>query len=255
MRQMPPAPERAVAAGYGGDFAHAHRQGNSDFARLAAPTVLANLRAAGIRDGLVVELGCGTGILAAELLAAGYRVVGVDLSADMVSLARQTAPEASFVVASFLDVDLPDCAAVVSVGQSLGYAIDPRNSRDELTRLFGRARDAVRPGGLLLFDLNAPPPCSADDGPHEYVEHRETPDWTMLVTSCVDGPVLTRKLTLFRRIGGWHRRSDEQHVVLLHEPATVLAGLAAAGFTATTYHDYDGSPFPPDLVGYRAFRP
>jgi SAM-dependent methyltransferase len=244
----------SAVSGYGPDMAYAHQTGHSDFVRLAAPAVLAELRAAGIGGGLVVDLGCGSGILAQELLTAGYQVLGVDLSVDMIELARRTAPDADFVHASYLDVDLPACAAVTSVGQSLGYAFDPRVSEAALRRFFVRVWQALRPGGLFVFDLNAPVP--ADDVPRPGELHwRETPDWTLLAETVVDAHALTRQIVLFRRVGQLYRRTEERHVVLLHEPRTVLAALASAGFAADTFDDYDGARFPAQLVGYRAVKP
>lgn len=240
------------APGYRGDFAYAHQVGHSDFVRMATPTVLRCLRAAGVSGAAherVVDLGCGTGILAGALLDEGYRVLGVDLSADMLRLARDTAPGADFVQASFVDVELPSCGAVVSVGQCLGYAFDRRVGESQLLRLFERAWRALRPGGLLLFDLNAPPARS--DG-EARLHVRDEADWTLVGDTVVDGTLLIRKLTLFRRVGDGYRRTDERHEVHLYSPDAVLDGLHAAGFAASTFHNYDGSAFGPDLVGYRA---
>jgi len=246
------------APGYRGDFAYAHQVGHSGFVRMATPTVLGYLRAAGVSGAAherVVDLGCGTGILAGALLDEGYRVLGVDLSADMLSLARDTAPGADFVQGSFVDVDLPPCGAVVSVGQCLGYAFDQRVGETQLLRLFERAWRALRPGGLLLFDLNAPLTRSGLDDGEPQVHVRDEADWTLVGETVVDKTVLIRNLTLFRRVGDVYRRTDERHEVHLYPPDAVLDGLRAAGFTASTFHDYDGSDFPPDLVGYRAEKP
>ncbi|MER7007506.1 class I SAM-dependent methyltransferase [Dactylosporangium sp. NPDC000555] len=235
-------------AGYGPDLAFAHAAGHTGFVELAIPTMLSFLRRAGIRDGLVVDLGCGTGVLARALLDAGYDVLGVDLSPAMLDLARVTAPAARFVEASFVDVELPRCAAVLSVGQCLGYQFDPRASLPALVR---RIAAALRPGGLLAFDLNAPDP--AERG--HTILHRDEPGWTLVAATTVDTDTLTRRITLFRRSGDTWRRTDEQHVVRLYEPATVLRGLTAAGFHARTFHEYGDSPFPAGLVGYHALKP
>jgi SAM-dependent methyltransferase len=235
-------------AGYGRDLAHAHLTGHSDFVRLAAPAVLGELSQAGIHSGLVVDLGCGTGILADVLLRAGYDVVGVDLSTDMVEIARRTAPGAAFVAESFFDVALPACAAVTCVGQSFGYAFDPRNSLAALGALFERIARVLEPGGLLVFDLNTPAALV------EERFSRDTPDWTIIVECGVSGIALTRDITLFRKVDDAYRRSDERHVVLCHEPASVLDLLAANGFTATTFDEYDGTVLTPGLIGYRAIR-
>src|SRR5262249_54099196 len=100
---------------YGDDLAYTHDVGHGDFARRAAPGVLALLTRSGITGGLVVDLGCGSGIWARILTNAGYDVLGVDYSAAMIALARRHAPKAKFCHGSYLDADLPPCDAVTSI--------------------------------------------------------------------------------------------------------------------------------------------
>src|ERR1041385_2227904 len=134
-------------AGYTTDLAFIRDAGFGDLARHAAPVLLEALRARGIAAGLLVELGCGSGILARELTAAGYDVLGVDISPAMIRMARKHAPRARFVTASLLSFELPECVAVVSIGECLNYTFDPGNSRMALTRLFERVYRALCPGG------------------------------------------------------------------------------------------------------------
>ena len=82
---------------YARDLATIHDAGFGGFARDAAPGLLRRLRRAGIHDGLVVDLGCGSGIWARALTDAGYDVLGVDQSEAMLEIARRQAPEAQFV--------------------------------------------------------------------------------------------------------------------------------------------------------------
>src|SRR5579864_4187654 len=98
--------------GYTEDLAFIHDAGFSDLARAAAAEVIRIMRARSIQGGLVVELGCGSGIGARELVRAGYQVFGVDISPAMIRLARRRAPGAKFVGGSMLRVKLPRCAAV-----------------------------------------------------------------------------------------------------------------------------------------------
>jgi len=58
--------------GYSKDLAHIHDEGFSDLARNAATTLLKFLREQKIKGGLVVDLGCGSGVLAEKLTSAGY---------------------------------------------------------------------------------------------------------------------------------------------------------------------------------------
>src|SRR5262245_26473393 len=83
-RRRPAHPGRLFMAEkedpYREDLAYIHDVGFSAFALQAAPGLLALLRRGGVTQGLVVDLGCGTGLWAAELLRAGYQVLGVDVA-------------------------------------------------------------------------------------------------------------------------------------------------------------------------------
>ena len=77
--------------GYREDLAYIHDSGFTDFARDAAPGLLAILRHNGVTGGLVVDLGCGSGRWARELTRAGYAVWGVDQSSAMIRIAARRA--------------------------------------------------------------------------------------------------------------------------------------------------------------------
>jgi 2-polyprenyl-3-methyl-5-hydroxy-6-metoxy-1,4-benzoquinol methylase len=81
-----------LAEWYGEDLAYIHDVGHADFALDSAPGILEILGRSGIDGGLVVDLGCGSGLLARELIDAGYGVFGVDISEAMIGLARKPAP-------------------------------------------------------------------------------------------------------------------------------------------------------------------
>ena len=101
-----------------------HDSGHGDFARDAAPGLLALLHAAGVRDGLVADLGCGSGVWAAALLDAGYDVLGIDQSEALLEIARRRAPAARFVHGSLYETALPPCAAVTSISECVTYGAD-----------------------------------------------------------------------------------------------------------------------------------
>jgi len=142
--------------GYRKDLAYVHDAGFRDYALHAAPGLVQILRRYGVTDGLIVDLGCGSGRWAAELNRAGYRVLGVDQSAAMIGLARRIAPDSKFKIASLLRTDLPSCDAITSIGECLNYCFDAKNSREELNHLFVRAHRALRPAGVLIFDIASP---------------------------------------------------------------------------------------------------
>src|SRR3954451_8736126 len=142
---------------YGRDLAEVHDAGFGALAEAGAQELLDRLRAAGVRAGVVVDLGCGTGILAGRVAAAGYEGLGLDVSPEAVDLARRRVPSGRFVRASAAEAALPRCVAVAAVGEVLGYGADPRLGRDHgLAAVLRRIRAAPAPGGLLLLDLAGP---------------------------------------------------------------------------------------------------
>jgi SAM-dependent methyltransferase len=98
----------------------------------------------------VLDVCCGSGHLAARLAARGCRVTGLDVSSEMIACARLNAPTAEFVVADAARFRLPtDCDAAVSSFDSLNHLTDP----GALEAAFGNIAAALRPGGLLAFDM------------------------------------------------------------------------------------------------------
>ena len=236
---------------YRDDLAHIHDAGHSAFVDGVAPNVVALLRRAGIRRGLVVELGCGSGRLARALSAAGYEVLGFDLSSSMIRLARRTASKARFRVGSAFSVRLPFCAAVVSVGETLNYLFDRQAGPAGLARLFRQVAAILPPGGMFLFDLAGPGQVAP---PGTRQAHREGPGWATLVDAVEDRRrnLLTRRITSFRRLGRGFRRTTEIHVQRLYPASEVARLLRGAGFSVMQRRGYGDFLVPPRHTVYLA---
>lgn len=223
--------------GYQSDLAYIHDAGFGDYARKSAPGLLAILRHAGIRSGLVVDLGCGSGIWAAELMRRGYQVLGIDSSRSMIELARKQAPAARFVNVSFLSAKLPVCDAVTAIGEVFNYTFDGRNSRSELASLFRRVHDALRPGGAFIFDI-------AEPGRALRRAHAEGKDWAILFAAVASRGLLIRRMTTFRKVGKLYRRSKETHRLRLYRSSEIAAELRGAGFAVRVLRAYGRMPLP-----------
>lgn len=248
MRQLTPA--RA----YGDDLAYIHDAGHTDFARKAAPGLLALLARPGVPRGRVVDLGCGSGVWAERLVQAGYKVLGVDISPGMIALARERVPTAEFACASFHDVDLPPCAAVTSIGECLGYLFDRINRRRALGGLFRRVYDALLPGGVFVFDVLQPGFVPTAEPLRRF---RTGPDWAVLVEVTEDPKTqtLTRRITSFREVDGAYRRSEECHQQRLLRAADLTLDLRRIGFRVRRLRGYGELTFTRTGIGLLARKP
>lgn len=228
---------------YGADLAHVHDVAFGAWAREAAPFVLARLREAGIEDGLVADLGCGSGIWAAELLESGYEVWGVDASAAMLAIARERAPGARLVEGSLHETELPPCAAVTALGECVNYGGPP-----SLEPLLRRVHAALEPGGLLVFDAAGP-------GREPQLRRRarhEGEGWVLRLEVQEDraARTLTRRIALVRD----GRASEEVHVLRLYEREDVVDWLESAGFAVSCHAWYGAASGLPGVWIYVATR-
>jgi HAD superfamily hydrolase (TIGR01549 family) len=191
---------------YRHDLAYIHHHGFSEFAESGAPFVIGLLPP----GAFVVEVGCGSGVLARELTNAGFDVLGFDASPAMIELARKTAPKARFEVAAFETAELPACDAIIAMGEVLNYG--------DMRTFLPRAADALKPGGLLLFDV-------AERGSYPAYDEVRTggDDWSVIAIKQSDGVTLTRRVFTFRESS----RDEETHVLELYERAEVLSLLDA----------------------------
>jgi SAM-dependent methyltransferase len=228
---------------YREDIAYIHDVGHADFALQTAPRILEILAESGVREGLVVDLGCGSGLLARELLDAGYHVLGIDISEAMIAIARRRAPEAEFRVASLFEAEIPPCAAVTAVSEVLNYLFDPENGDQGLAHLFGRIHGALAPGGVFVFDVLGPGQVSEGNTARSF---RVGADWAVLSEreEDVERGTLTRRITSFRKVEEHYRRDDEVHRLRLYGPSEIARELRQIGFRVRTMHAYGRYPLP-----------
>jgi SAM-dependent methyltransferase len=237
---------------YRRDLALVHHRGFGFHARACAPGIVALLEPVRSRNGLVLELGCGSGLLTRELTAAGHRVIATDASPAMLELARGYAPEAEDIRPLVLPGGpLPPADAVVSAGHVLNYLPDEHAIDQALTAI---AR-ALRPGGLLALDI-----CDLAYGQ----ARRDAPptarvhgDWAIIVRYSLPAPGrFVRQITTFARGGdGCWRRDDETHHNVLIDTARVPALLAAEGVHVTVAPAFGTEQLPTGLhalTGQRA---
>ena len=186
-----------------------------------------------VQPHLVLDLACGTGSLSMLLAEHGYRVIGADLSEEMLAEAEQKARDLPedirpfFICQPMQRLRLAEPAdAVICALDSLNYLMRP----DDCRKTFRRVYDALKPGGLFVFDINTPAKLRGLDG---QVFLDETDD-----TYCVWRTEFDAKkrlcyygMDIFRLDGAHWTRSFEEHLEYAYEPDELLSWLQEAGFT------------------------
>ena len=176
----------------------------------------------------VLDLGCGTGLMAAALTAYGYRVTGVDSSQAMLARARRLlGPEAVLIQRAMPGLGVGGVFdAVISTFDALNYLPTP-----EFTATVAAVARLLRPGGWLVFDLHTtamlnftmanPVVAGTADGQQFTISSIVDPaartcDTRILVIRAADGDTFV-----------------EQHRQYFHTAAEVLDALLDAGFALT----------------------
>jgi SAM-dependent methyltransferase len=181
----------------------------------------------------VLDLGAGTGNHALPLARRGYEVVGVDLSGEMVEIARRKAADAGLGV-EFSPGDLRDVRlgrsfdAVLLMFAVLGY----QRTIGDVRAALENARAHLRPGGALVLDLWYGPGVLTEP-PEDRTRAIATPEGEMTRTVTAELDVPRQLCTVRYALSGAGRDSEETHVMRFFFPAELELFLDAAGFELT----------------------
>jgi len=162
----------------------------------------------------------------------------------MIELARTTAPNARFAVATFANATLPECDAIVAMGEVLNYG-----TLEDVRAFIANAANALAPRGLLLFDV-------AERGSYPAHDERRIggDDWSVIVIKDSDGQHLTRRVLTFRNVGGITRRDEEIHTLELYARKELQSLLRERGFRVRIRRSYGSSRLPAGHAVYVAER-
>lgn len=202
------------------------------------------LRENGIADGLVLDLGCGTGTMTRLLEKAGYDMIGVDNSGEMLEIARAAEGEESAIL--YLLQDMREfelygtVRAVVSVCDCVNYITD----EEELCAVFRLVNNYLDPGGLFIFDLNTVYKYRELLGEATISENREQGSFIWDNYYDEESGINEYDLTLFvREEGDLYRKYEETHYQRAYETDTVCALLGQAGLELVALYDaFTGRP-------------
>lgn len=189
------------------------------------------LRREKITPRSVADLACGTGSVAAIYAQRGLRVVGVDISEEMLTMAQQKTSHmenAPWFVCQPLQelrlsraVDLAVCAL-----DSLDYITDPRDCALAIRRIY----KALNPGGIFIFDVNTPEKLRAMDG-QVFVDEDDDVYCVWRGEFDEQTNICSYGMDLFQRRGEGWVRSFEEHREYAYSAEQLVGYLKDAGFS------------------------
>jgi ubiquinone/menaquinone biosynthesis C-methylase UbiE len=226
-------------------FARVYNRRWTNFSQALAPRLLAYYESAAPEpvDKTLLDLCCGTGQLAVHFLAQGYRVTGLDLSADMLALARENcqiyteAGQAQFIQGDAADFQLEKpVGLVVSVFDSLNHL----ESFDALQACFRCVYRALNTQGLFIFDLNTR--CGLTRH-WNGINVDDTQELMLVNRAIYDGlsdRAYTRISGFVQNQDGTYERFEETIYNTVFNMQTVKEALLAAGFLFVHFaHGHD----------------
>lgn len=200
------------------------------------------LKEYGCKEGLVLDLGCGTGNITKRLQKAGYDMIGIDNSMDMLSIAmeKSSAQEDESTQILYLLQDMREfelygtVAGVVSICDSLNYILE----MDELIQVFKLVNNYLDPKGIFIFDCNTIYKFEEIIGEQTIAENRPESSFIWENEYQEDSHINIYDLTLYiQEDDGRYSRYEETHYERAYTVEEIQYALAQAGLEYITAYD------------------
>ena len=173
----------------------------------------------------VVDIACGTGKMTKLLVDNGLKTIGVDASAEMLTVARAKC-KTTFVMQDMRRLLLPHAVDMaVCVNDGVNYL-----KGSELADFFARVAANLKGCAPFVFDVSSP--YKLLHVVANNVFYLDDEDETLLWSNTARADSVEMNLTLFvRNDDGSYARFDEQHVQFVHTDEQIAEALVSAGFT------------------------
>ena len=199
------------------------------------------LKEQGVTEGLLLDLGCGTGTLTRLLAAEGYDMIGVDLSDEMLEIAmdhqREKPDGILYLLQDMREFELYGTVrGIVSICDSMNYLTE----YEDLVQVLRLANNYLDPGGVFIFDLNTVYKYSEILGEQTIAENRDEGSFIWENYYDEETRINEYDLTLFiPEAGELYRRYAETHYQRNYKVEQIVDFLQQAGLVCEgMYDDY-----------------
>lgn len=198
------------------------------------------LKEYGVEDGLILDLGCGTGTMTEILAEEGYDMIGLDNSEDMLEIAMDKKAKSGYDILYLLQ-DMREfelygtVKAVVSICDSMNYVTE----EEELLEVFRLVNNYLDPGGIFIFDFNTEYKYREILGDCTIAENRDACSFIWDNYYYEDEKINEYELSLFIREkdSELYRKYEETHYQKGYELETMRCLIEESGLEYVTAYD------------------
>lgn len=184
----------------------------------------------GVNPRLVLDLACGTGNITIEGAKRGYEMIGVDISPEMLSVARQKSLDQELDIL-FLNQDMTSFElygtvdAIICCMDGVNYITEKKH----LIRMFKLVNNYLNNEGIFIFDIRSEYGLASLIGDNTFIE--DTEDITYIWENKYDSrkKICDMKLTFFEREGELYNKFYENHRLRAYNLYEIINILESAG--------------------------
>lgn len=197
------------------------------------------LKEYGIEDGLVLDLGCGTGSITEKMAEKGYDMIGVDYSGEMLEIAMEKREESGhdilYLMQDMREFELYGTVrAIISACDSVNYILDD----EDLEEVFRLVNNYLDPEGIFLFDFNTEYKYKEILGNQTIAEEREECSFIWDNFYDEEEQVNEYQLTLFvQEEGDLYRKYQEEHLQRAYTLDIIKELIEASGLVFVKAYD------------------
>lgn len=202
--------------------------------------IVDKLHQKGIDSGYVVDLGCGTGRMTTLLADAGYDMIGIDNSMEMLGIALEKEDERIlYLMQDMRKFETGEkVRAVVSACDSINYILDS----EDLQAVFECVRDSLESGGVFIFDINTPYKYEVLMADNTIAENRDESSFIWENYYDADAGINEYDLTLFIRETSededdLYRKFEETHFQRCYDFLEIKQLISNAGLVFDAMYD------------------
>ena len=202
----------------------------------------------GIKEGTILDLGCGTGKIADALANQGFDTIGVDYSMDMLEIARNSTNEnILYLMQDMRELEL--CGkvnAVCCACNSLNYILE----KDELFQVFKKVNQYLEKDGVFIFDINTEYKYEKVMADNTFAENQEESSFIWDNYYDLDEKINEYYLTLFiKGEDGRFDKFEEEHFQKAYSISEIEEMLKEAGFEIVKLsEEYSDKPVQEDSI-------